>query len=142
MTISGHLCANYMKIFHKTEIQTVILRCLGHLNLNWIKSYNIKLVKFIFFHALKCIISGLFRRSEFWQLLGNQLSYFQNGYFFKLLWSFHEAHKIDNTFVTLVSNKSLFGAFCHRGNFFALLKKHFGFFHRLWLIQDAIQKPT
>ena len=46
--ISGHLCANYMKIFHTTEIQTVILRCLGRLNLNWIKSYNIKLVKNIF----------------------------------------------------------------------------------------------
>ena len=48
-TISDHFCANYMKIFHTTEIQTVILRCLGHLNLNWIKSYNIKLVKNIFF---------------------------------------------------------------------------------------------
>ena len=35
------------------------------------------------------LISGLFCRSEFWQLLGNQLSYFQNSYFFKTLWSFH-----------------------------------------------------
>ena len=32
--------ANYMSIFHKTEIQTVILRCLMCLNLNWIKSYD------------------------------------------------------------------------------------------------------
>ena len=28
MTISGHLFANYMNIYHKTEIQAVILRCL------------------------------------------------------------------------------------------------------------------
>ena len=51
LTISGHLCANYMKIFHKTKIQTVILRCLGRLNLNWIKSYNINLVKSFFLQS-------------------------------------------------------------------------------------------
>ena len=34
--------ANYMFISHKTEIQTVILRCLPSLNLNWYKSYDIK----------------------------------------------------------------------------------------------------
>ena len=28
-------------IFHKTEIQTIILRCLVCLNLNWIKRYNL-----------------------------------------------------------------------------------------------------
>ena len=33
MTISGHFFANYMKIFHKTEIQTVVLRCLVCKNL-------------------------------------------------------------------------------------------------------------
>ena len=32
--------ANHMFIFHKTEIQTVILRCLTILNLNWYKSYD------------------------------------------------------------------------------------------------------
>ena len=47
------------------------------------------LVKNFFFLAWKCIISGLFCRSEFLQLLENQLSYFQNYYFFKILWSFH-----------------------------------------------------
>ena len=31
-----------MLIFHKTEIQTVILRCLMSLNLNWYKSYDTK----------------------------------------------------------------------------------------------------
>ena len=30
----------YMVIFHKTEIQTVILRCLRSLNLNWFQSYD------------------------------------------------------------------------------------------------------
>ena len=39
-TICGHFFAKYMFIFHKTEIQTVILRCLTSLNLNWYKSYD------------------------------------------------------------------------------------------------------
>ena len=34
--------AIYMFIFHKTEIQTVILRRLMSLNLNWYKSYDKK----------------------------------------------------------------------------------------------------
>ena len=33
--------ANYMFIFHKTEIQMVILRCSRSLNINWYKSYDI-----------------------------------------------------------------------------------------------------
>jgi hypothetical protein len=33
---------NYMIIFDKIEIQTVILRCLTSLNLNWYKSYDTK----------------------------------------------------------------------------------------------------
>ena len=38
MTTSGHFLATYMFILHKTEIQTVILRCLMRLNLSWYKS--------------------------------------------------------------------------------------------------------
>ena len=53
MTISGHFSASYIEIFHKTEVQTVILRCLVCLNLNWIQSYNIILVKNSFFSCLK-----------------------------------------------------------------------------------------
>merc|ERR1711997_1267087 len=34
--------ANYIFVFHKTEIQTVILRCLTSLNLNWYKRYDKK----------------------------------------------------------------------------------------------------
>ena len=41
-TIHGHFFADHMVIFHKTEIQTVILRCLMSLNLNWYKSYDTK----------------------------------------------------------------------------------------------------
>ena len=40
--IYGHFFANYMFIFHKTEIQTVILRYLTIINLNPYKSYDTK----------------------------------------------------------------------------------------------------
>ena len=43
-TISGHFSANYIKIFHKTEVQMVILRYLVCLNLNWIKSNSTILI--------------------------------------------------------------------------------------------------
>ena len=36
MTLSSNFFANYTKIFQKTEIQTIILRYLVGLNLNWI----------------------------------------------------------------------------------------------------------
>ena len=52
-TISGHFSANYIKIFHKTEVQTVILRYLVWLNLNWIKSNNTILAKIIIFSCLE-----------------------------------------------------------------------------------------
>ena len=41
-TISGHFSANCMFIFHKKEVQTVILRCLTGLNHNQYKSYDTK----------------------------------------------------------------------------------------------------
>ena len=41
MIISGNHFANCINLFHKTEVRTVILRCLVCRNLNWIKSYNI-----------------------------------------------------------------------------------------------------
>ena len=43
--MSGHSFANYMFIFHKTEIQTVLLKCLRSLNLNWYKAYDKKTQK-------------------------------------------------------------------------------------------------
>ena len=41
-TTSGYFSANCTNIFHKTRDQRNILRCLTCLNLNWVKSYNIK----------------------------------------------------------------------------------------------------
>ena len=49
LTICGHFFSNYMDIFHKTETQTVILRCLVCLNINLIKSYDIISSSNIFF---------------------------------------------------------------------------------------------
>ena len=45
MVISGHFFAICMFIFHKTEVQTVILRCLTSLTLNWYKRYDKKCKK-------------------------------------------------------------------------------------------------
>ena len=42
MTISAHFFGNYINIFHKTEIQMVILSCLRSPNLNWNKNYDKK----------------------------------------------------------------------------------------------------
>ena len=39
--ISGHCFANHINMFQKTEVLTVILRCLTCLNLNMIKNYDI-----------------------------------------------------------------------------------------------------
>ena len=40
---------NYVNIFHKTEVQTVILRWLPGLNLDWLKSYDSKCKYFSIF---------------------------------------------------------------------------------------------
>ena len=114
MSISGHFFANYLDNFHKTEVLMVILRCIVCLHPNWIKSNNMILVKTYFCHAWKCIISGLIYQSEFWYLWGIQLSYFQNGYFTKILWGFHETHnqvKI-KLFFELFTNKILNMVLC------------------------------
>jgi hypothetical protein len=42
MTISGHFSTNCIFIFHKNEVQTVILRCLMGLSLDWFKSYGLR----------------------------------------------------------------------------------------------------
>ena len=41
-TISAHFSANCMFIFHKKEVQTVILRCLTGLNIDWFKNYGLR----------------------------------------------------------------------------------------------------
>ena len=40
--VSGHFFAICIFIFHKTKVQTVILRCLTGLNHNWFKSYGLR----------------------------------------------------------------------------------------------------
>ena len=47
------LATTYMTIFHKTEVQTVILRCLTGLNLDWFKSYD---SKYKYFHFCFLVI--------------------------------------------------------------------------------------
>ena len=67
-TIFGYFFASYMKIFHKTEVQTNILRCIVCLNPNWKKSYDM-----IFFFNLKAF-NKLLRRnydncSEYYKII-------------------------------------------------------------------------
>ena len=47
-TVSSHFFGNCMTIFHKTEVQTVILRCLTGLKLDSIKGYELKCKYFHF----------------------------------------------------------------------------------------------
>ena len=74
---------NCSMIFHKTEIQMVILRCLVCLNLNWVKSYDIFWLKYLFFHAWKSIISGVKYRSKFWYLRRKPAVMFSKWVFFQ-----------------------------------------------------------
>ena len=67
--ISGYFLANYIHVFYKTEDQMVILRSLTCLNLNWIKAYDILLVKVFFsclqMHDFKCnFVSFLYLRTK------------------------------------------------------------------------------
>ena len=41
-TNSCHFFANYINIFHKNEVQTVILRCFTVINLDWFKLYGLR----------------------------------------------------------------------------------------------------
>jgi hypothetical protein len=78
-TISGHSTANYINIFHKTEVPTVILRCLMSLNPNWIKSYNInyKLFWQLYFSILeeKKLLKWPFF-DHLWSFFGNYIDIF------------------------------------------------------------------
>ena len=60
LTFSSHFSANYTSIFHKTEVQTVILRCWTGLNPNWFKSYDTKRKYFSF-----CIFRFCKKNSSF-----------------------------------------------------------------------------
>ena len=58
-TISCHFFA--IHIFYKTEVQTVILRCLTCLNLNWFKNYDSK-CKFDSFDAESSSLKEVFSK--------------------------------------------------------------------------------
>ena len=42
MTISGRFSTSCMFIFHEKKVQTVILRCLTSLNIDWFKNYGLR----------------------------------------------------------------------------------------------------
>ena len=83
LTIFGNFFASYIKIVHKTEVQTIILRCLVCWDHNWIKSLGIILAKILFFHCWKCIISGVKNQSEFWYLIRKLALIFSKWLFFQ-----------------------------------------------------------
>ena len=80
MTISGHFIANYINIFHKSVVLTVILRGLTTLNLNLIKSYDLNSNYF-------CQLCFLILEEKIWRLK------FQRWHFFHHLWSVFLATK-------------------------------------------------
>ena len=85
-TIFGHFYANYINIFHKTEVLTIILRCLTCLNLYWIKSYHIN-------HNL------------FWQLCFSIFG--EKKLKIKVLFELFNNEKFEFTFVSLFMHKSI-----------------------------------
>ena len=104
-----------MKIFHKKEVQTVILRCLVCLNLNLVKSYDVFWLKCLFFHAWKCIISGVKYRSKFWYIRRKPSVMFSKWVFFQNFWWCHEPFnqvkcrwKNENDFWTFYQQKNWF----------------------------------
>ena len=59
-TISGHFFANCMSIFHKTEVQTVILVYFTDLKSDWFKGYD-KNANISIFGVLQFCTKTLFR---------------------------------------------------------------------------------
>ena len=68
-TITGHFFSIFMFIFHKTEVQKVILRCLTGLNLDWFKSYDTKHKYFHFFLFCNFVQKQTFASFAFFVLL-------------------------------------------------------------------------
>ena len=82
-TFSGYFFANYMNIFHKTEVQMAILRCLVCLDIILVISYDIFGLKSLLFHAWICIISVVKYRSKFWYLRRKPAVIFSKWAFFQ-----------------------------------------------------------
>ena len=86
MSTSGLFFANHINIFHKTEVQTVILSCSTYLNFNFIKRYNRKHknVQFWFFYSFVqqnaenlCPINGHFKTISC-HFFPNYIDFFQS----------------------------------------------------------------
>ena len=69
MTFSGHFLAIRMFIFHKTEVLTVILRCLTGLTYYWFKSYDTKRKYFHFFFFCDFVQKQTFATFTFFAFL-------------------------------------------------------------------------
>ena len=80
-TISGHFFANYMFIFHKTEVQTVILRCLTSLNFNWFKGYG-----------LRCSLRPQGSPANFWKIANDKWPFYDHiwPFFANCIFIFHK----------------------------------------------------
>ena len=59
-TISSQLFAKYMNVFHKIEVQTIILRYWTGLKLNWNKTYVFPFSIFFYFILWKIVICVIF----------------------------------------------------------------------------------
>ena len=70
----SHFFTSYINIFYKTKVQTVILRCLTSMNLNWIKSYYMNHKKCVFQFWKKKTENLSFKTSPFWTICGHFLA--------------------------------------------------------------------
>ena len=76
-TVSGHFFATCVFIFHKTEVQTVILRCLMGLNCNWFKSYG-----------LRCSRRPRASSVNFWKVASDKWPFYDH--IWPLFWKLHD----------------------------------------------------
>ena len=70
--VSGYFFAIGIFIFHKTEVQTVILRCLTGLNYNWFKSYGLRCS----WRSLVSLVNFWKIASDKWPILRTHLAFF------------------------------------------------------------------
>ena len=80
-TISGHFVAICIFFFHKTEVQTLNLRCLTGLNLNWFISYS-----------LRCSRRPCVSSVNFWKIATDKWSFYDHIWPFlaSCMFSFHK----------------------------------------------------
>ena len=113
-TISSHFFDNCLYIFHKTELQTVILRCWTDLNHNWFKSYDTKrkwgkkayigpfqsnqFLSLVFIPL--CIHTDIFGRDGMAPISCNHINYFIS-FWFSLTYDFQKEFKPMCAYISL-----------------------------------------